>query len=98
MPAQPTALKPPALPCDERADAARNRAKVLEAAGDLFRERGVENVSMDDIAAAAGVGKGTLFRRFGDRPGLVRTLVQSLDGQFHDALAHGPPPLGPGAP
>src|SRR6185312_10778811 len=50
----------------ERADAARNRRKVLAAAEGLFATRGVAAVSMDDVAAAAGVGKGTLYRRFGD--------------------------------
>ena len=52
----------------ERGDAARNRALLLDAARRLIGERGADAVSMDDIAAAAGVGKGTLFRRFG-RPG-----------------------------
>ena len=47
----------------ERADAQRNRLKVLSAAERLFACHGVENVSMDAIAAEAGVGKGTLFRR-----------------------------------
>src|SRR5213080_2904657 len=51
----------------ERADAARNRIKVLAAAEQLFSARGVAAVSMDDVAASAGVGKGTLYRRFGDK-------------------------------
>ena len=55
----------------ERADAARNRGKVLAAAERLFAERGPSRVSMDAVAAEAGVGKGTLFRRFGDRAGLA---------------------------
>lgn len=58
-------------PPRERADAARNRAKVLAAATKLFAEEGVEAVSMDAVAAEAGVGKGTLFRRFGDKAGLA---------------------------
>src|SRR5260370_20081 len=49
----------------ERADAARNRERILCSAARLFSERGADCVSMDDVAEAAGVGKGTVFRRFG---------------------------------
>ena len=100
MATQSPTLEPPALSteCAERADAARNRAKLVKAAEHLFAERGVEGVSMDEIAAAAGVGKGTLFRRFGDRTGLVRSLVQARDADFHEAIVRGPAPLGPDAP
>jgi AcrR family transcriptional regulator len=59
----------------ERADAARNRAALLAAATELIRERGIDAVSIDDVAAAAGVGKGTVFRRFGDKAGLVQAVV-----------------------
>ncbi|MEC4020743.1 TetR/AcrR family transcriptional regulator [Streptomyces sp. H27-D2] len=87
------------VPRKERADAARNREAVLIAAARLFAERGdPERVSMDDIAVAAGVGKGTLFRRFGDRVGLVRALVQQRTEQLRADVLTGPPPLGPGAP
>lgn len=48
-------------------DALRNRALLLDAARRLVAERGADAVTMDDVAAAAGVGKGTLFRRFGSR-------------------------------
>src|SRR3954467_11600493 len=85
-----------AEPC-ERADAARNRRRILAAAGRLIEERGVEHVSMDAIAAHAGVGKGTLFRRFGDRSGLVMALLDERTREFQDALIRGAPPLGPGA-
>jgi AcrR family transcriptional regulator len=81
-----------------RADAARNRARILEAAARLFAERGVEAVSMDDIAAAAGVGKGTLFRRFGDRAGLALALLEESERELQGLILRGPPPLGPGAP
>src|SRR5215213_2297059 len=81
-----------------RADAERNREKVLCAAAELFAEHGVENVSMDAIAAAAGVGKGTLFRRFGDRAGLASALLQEQTSALQEALIRGPAPLGPGAP
>lgn len=85
-------------PPKERADAARNRAAVLEAAGRLFAEHGVEAVSMDQVAAAAGVGKGTLFRRFGDKSGLAVALLDARERVLQEAILHGPPPLGPGAP
>ena len=82
----------------ERADAARNRAKILAAARRLFSERGVEHVSMDAVAHAAGVGKGTLFRRFGDRAGLAHALLDESERALQEAVLRGPPPLGPGAP
>jgi AcrR family transcriptional regulator len=81
-----------------RADAERNREKVLCAARQLFAEHGVENVSMDAIAAAAGVGKGTLFRRFGDRAGLALALLEEHTRQLQDDAIRGPAPLGPGGP
>ena len=81
-----------------RADAERNREKVLCAAARLFAEYGVEHVSMDAIAAAAGVGKGTLFRGFGDRAGLVLALLQEHETRLQEAIIRGPAPLGPGAP
>ena len=59
----------------ERGDAARNRLLLLDAARTLIAERGADNVSIDDIAAAAGVGKGTVFRRFGSRAGLMMVLL-----------------------
>ncbi|GAA4738341.1 TetR/AcrR family transcriptional regulator [Phytohabitans rumicis] len=85
-------------PPKERADAARNRAAVLDAAARLFAEHGVATVSMDEIAATAGVGKGTLFRRFGDKAGLAAALLDTRERVLQEAILHGPPPLGPGAP
>lgn len=82
----------------ERADARRNRLKVLEAAERLFAEHGVRNVSLDAIAAAAGVGKGTVFRRFGDRAGLAVALMDERERGLQERILSGPPPLGPGAP
>lgn len=81
----------------ERADAARNRRRILAAAEKLFAERGVSCTSMDAIAAEAGVGKGTLFRRFGDRATLALAVLDASTRALQDALLHGPPPLGPGA-
>lgn len=81
----------------ERIDAAANRERVLRAARRLFRERGSDGVSMDAVAEAAGVGKGTVFRRFGDRAGLMEALLDDGMREFQDCFLHGPPPLGPGA-
>jgi AcrR family transcriptional regulator len=85
-------------PPKERADAARNRAAILDAAAALFAEHGVDAVSMDQVAAAAGVGKGTLFRRFGDKAGLAAALLDARERVLQEGILHGPPPLGPGAP
>jgi AcrR family transcriptional regulator len=81
----------------ERADAARNRRRILASAARLIEEHGIDAVSMDAIAAQAGVGKGTLFRRFGDRSGLVMALLDERTREFQEALIRGEPPLGPGA-
>jgi AcrR family transcriptional regulator len=82
----------------ERADAARNRERILCAARRLFDERGAGCVSMDDVADAAGVGKGTLFRRFGSRASLANAVLSERERGFQDAFIRGEPPLGPGAP
>lgn len=82
----------------ERGDAARNRTLILGAARRLITERGADAVSTDDIAAAAGVGKGTLFRRFGSRAGLMIVLLDEDEKTAQQAFMFGPPPLGPGAP
>jgi AcrR family transcriptional regulator len=82
----------------ERADARRNRERILCAAARLVDERGMDEVSMDDVAAEAGVGKGTLYRRFGDRWSLLRALIEEPERDFQEAVIRGEPPLGPGAP
>lgn len=82
-----------------RKDAVRNRAAVLAAADDLFAHReSPESVTMADIAAAAGVGKATLFRAFGDRTGLIQALYQERLEPVRSAVEEGPPPLGPDTP
>ncbi len=93
------ALALPQLELDrrERADAARNREAILCAAQRLVSERGVDGVTMDEVACAAGVGKGTLFRRFGDRNGLLRALLDERERAFQESFIRGPAPLGPGA-
>jgi AcrR family transcriptional regulator len=59
----------------ERADAARNRIAILEAARRLLKKRPIGEICMDELAEAAGVGKGTLYRRFEDRSSLCRALL-----------------------
>src|SRR3954468_19315918 len=81
-----------------RADAARNRERILAATEALVAEHGIEGVSMEAVARAACVGTGTLYRRFGDRAGLALALLDEHTREFQDALIAGPPPLGPGAP
>jgi len=82
----------------ERGDAARNRVLLLDAARRLIAERGADAVTMDDIVAAAGVGKGTVFRRFGSRAGLMMVLLGEDESRLQQAFMFGPPPLGPDAP
>jgi AcrR family transcriptional regulator len=82
----------------ERGDAARNRALLLDAARTLVTLRGADAVTMDDVAAAAGVGKGTVFRRFGSRAGLMMVLLDEDERASQQAFLFGPPPLGPDAP
>jgi AcrR family transcriptional regulator len=87
-----------ARPGRERADAARNRARVLAAAERLFAEGVGREVTMEQIAAAAGVGKGTLYRRYPDVASIAQALLDEHERALQEALLGGPPPLGPGAP
>jgi AcrR family transcriptional regulator len=87
-----------AAPERERADARRNRERILCATARLIERVGIDCMSMDDVAAEAGVGKGTLYRRFGDRSSLLRALISEPEQEFQDALIRGEAPLGPGAP
>ncbi|QKG22976.1 TetR/AcrR family transcriptional regulator [Actinomadura verrucosospora] len=87
----------PAGPPRERADAARNRAKVLAAAAGLFASRDPRTVTMDDIAKAAGVGRGTLYRRYPDTVSIARALLDDHERALQERLLRGDPPLGPGA-
>ena len=68
-----------------RKDAAANRARIIEAAQSLFDERGVDRVCMAEIAAAAGVGKGTLYRHFAHKGALCRALLDEHFRQHQDA-------------
>jgi AcrR family transcriptional regulator len=73
-----------------RVDAARNRARILAAATEVFAERGLD-VTLDDIAAHAGLGVGTVYRRFADREALVDALfnerMQAKIERMQTALA-----------
>ncbi len=82
----------------ERLDAARNRRLLLQTALDIVSERGAEALTMDDLARRAGVGKGTVFRRFGSRAGVMRALLDHAERDFQEGYMSGPAPLGPGAP
>ena len=85
-------------PPPERRDAARNREALMAAGAALVEEVGVRGVTMDALAARAGVGKGTVFRRFGSREGLMGALLNHSETEWQAAVMGGPPPLGPGAP
>jgi AcrR family transcriptional regulator len=85
-------------PSRERRDAARNREALLCAARRMVEAAGVDAVTMDAVAEAAGVGKGTVFRRFESRAGLMAALVNDFEIDWQAAVLSGPPPLGPGAP
>jgi len=85
-------------PPPERADAARNREALLDAAARLIEHCGVDAVTMDAVAHEAGVGKGTVFRRFESRAGLMAALLTHSEAAWQEQVMAGPPPLGPGAP
>lgn len=82
----------------ERPDAARNRRLLLGTALNIVAEHGADALTMDDLARRAGVGKGTVFRRFGSRAGLMQALLDHAQRDFQESYMSGPAPLGPGAP
>jgi AcrR family transcriptional regulator len=92
----PVPMRPPGR--RRRRDAARNRDHVLDVARRLAGERGLAAVTMDLLAAEAGVGKGTLYRGFGNRAGLAQALVDEAERELQERILSGPPPLGWGAP
>ncbi|MFD9907367.1 TetR/AcrR family transcriptional regulator [Streptomyces sp. NPDC059063] len=85
-------------PPPERADAARNRQRILDAAARLVDEHGPDAVTMNAVAHAAGMGVGTVYRRFGDVSQLLLALLDDTEKRFQEAFMSGPPPLGPDAP
>jgi AcrR family transcriptional regulator len=82
----------------ERADATRNRRAILAATEELLASHRPQDISMEQVAAKAGVGKGTVFHRFGNRMGLMRALMIERAQALEVAVLAGPPPLGAGAP
>ena len=81
----------------ERADAARNRRHLLATARQMLAEQGPDTLTMDALAERAGLGKGTVFRRFGTRAGIFAALLDDDEEAFQQQVLAGPPPLGPGA-
>lgn len=84
-------------PRRERADAVRNRELVLAAAADLFSRRDPREVTMDEVARAAGVGRATLYRRYPDVRSIAVALLDEHERDLQQRLLDGAPPLGPGA-
>lgn len=96
-PSEPRLLPLLSGPPVERRDAARNREALLVAARGLVARCGADRVTMDAVAAAAGVGKGTVFRRFESREGLMAAVLNHSETEWQGQVMSGPPPLGPGA-
>ncbi|CAN5247069.1 TetR/AcrR family transcriptional regulator [soil metagenome] len=96
--APPLTPAPLATPARERADAQRNRAQLLDVARRIVDSDGVDALTMDKLAREANLGKGTIFRRFGSRAGLLLHLLNEIETEFQQGFMRGPPPLGPGAP
>src|SRR5271169_106623 len=91
---QPVTWGPPPA---ERADATRNRRLLLATARDMLAEQGADKLTMDGLAERAGLGKGTVFRRFGTRAGIFAALLDDDERAFQQQVVAGPQPLGPGA-
>jgi AcrR family transcriptional regulator len=72
----------------ERADKTRNRARILAAASEAFAERGVET-QMDDVAARAGLGVGTLYRHFATKEALMVALMKRKFEQILEVTRRG---------
>ena len=85
-------------PRAERADAARNRQLLLATAREIIAGQGPGKLTMDGLAERAGLGKGTVFRRFGTRAGIFQVLLDDDERHFQEQVLSGSPPLGPGAP
>ena len=86
------------VPPAERADAARNRRHLLTTARGMLAEQGADKLTMDGLADRAGLGKGTVYRRFGTRAGIFAAMLDDDERAFQQQVLSGPPPLGPGTP
>jgi AcrR family transcriptional regulator len=71
----------------ERRDAMEHRQRILEVARQLFAEHGVDSVSMHQIAIAAGIGQGTLYRRYAHKGELCMDLLHERGEQFVEEIA-----------
>src|SRR5215471_16318031 len=91
---QPVTWGPPPV---ERADAVRNRQLLLATAREIIAAEGADKLTTDGLAERAGLGKGTVFRRFGTRTGIFQALLDDDERAFQEQVLSGPPPLGPGA-
>lgn len=81
----------------ERADAARNRSRILTAAAEVFARSGSRPVTMDDLAKAAKVGRATLYRRYPTVGAVAEALLDEHERELQERILSGPAPLGPGA-
>src|SRR4051794_41954669 len=79
-----------------RKDAERNRQRILDAAQELFAERG-QAVTLNEIARHAGVGVGTVYRRFPDKDELIEGLFEQRIDRLAEILDRAPPNPDPGA-
>lgn len=73
-------------PTKLRADAEKNRQTILDVAGRMFAERGLE-VTLNEIAHEAGLGVGTVYRRFPDKESLIEALSDEKLRQLHGKVA-----------
>jgi AcrR family transcriptional regulator len=92
---QPVTWGPPPA---ERADAARNRQILLTVAREMLAAHAADKLTMDGLADRSGLGKGTVYRRFGTRAGIFQALLDDDELKFQHQVLSGPPPLGPSAP
>ncbi|MET0840026.1 MAG: helix-turn-helix domain-containing protein, partial [Marmoricola sp.] len=75
----------------QRLDPATRREQILDAANELFAERGYDDVTIDDIAKGAGVARGLVHHYFGGRKDVYVALLERLGGVREEALL---PPVG----